>query len=276
MPEPEQPSLTAEILWHRDDPGSLFHWLDWRGGAWREPGPRPGLSQFTAMALVGPLNSAIWSLPQPESERECASIREWVDGHYAVNGPEGLAEFIDYLLEVGDRQEYQINYAPYTLNPARLASEIATLESDECGEEERNHLLRLKRVRDNEDGCNDLDLTAWDLAQAVDLAIAGRQLDWLGEADFLSRLRRAMPWRPVITGAGRSTREASMPVFPSSWGRPPSARPFWAAFARPWRAGSPPRRRWRGLGRVWIFPVRVRAIGRRCMWILPGDERLLH
>ncbi|WP_069383787.1 DUF1266 domain-containing protein [Halomonas caseinilytica] len=277
LPEPEQPSLTAEILWHRDDPGSLFHWLDWRGGAWREPGPRPGLSQFTAMALVGPLNSAIWSLPQPESERECASIREWVDGHYAVNGPEGLAEFIDYLLEVGDRQEYQINYAPYTLNPARLASEIATLESDECGEEERNHLLRLKRVRDNEDGCNDLDLTAWDLAQAVDLAIAGRQLDWLGEADFLSRLRRAHALAASHYGGWEEYARGLYAGFSFFMGETPEREAFLGGFRQAlasWLATAPP------LAGPWAsldFPgARPRHWAPMHVDTLPGDERLLH
>ncbi|MDC6668757.1 hypothetical protein OEZ84_28905, partial [Leclercia adecarboxylata] len=86
------------------------------------------------MSLVGPLNSAVWSEPQPESARECAEIREWVDSHYHLNSAEDMQEFLTYMLESGDRQEYQINYAPYTLNPERLDAEIAILESGDCAE----------------------------------------------------------------------------------------------------------------------------------------------
>ncbi|MDR5867595.1 DUF1266 domain-containing protein [Halomonas koreensis] len=278
LPEPDQPSLTAEIRWHLEDPGSLFHWLDWRaGGQWQEPGPRPTLLHFTAMALVGPLNSPAWSLPQPESERECASIREWVDGHYGLHGAEELAEFVDYLLEVGDRQEYQINYAPYTLNRARLQSEIATLESGECSEEERNHLLRLLRVRDDEDGCNELDLAAWDLAQAVDLAIAGRQLGWLDEPAFLAVLERAHALAARHYGGWEAYARGLYAGFSFFMGETPEREAFLGSFRQAlvsWLTAAPP------LAGAWAsldFPgARARHWAPMHVDTLPGESRQLH
>lgn len=191
LPEPEQTALTSDIAWHLHDPGSVFYWLDWHSGEWREPAERPSLRHFTAMALVGPLNSAVWSEPRPESAREREAVKEWVEGHYQLLGADELRGFIDYMLEAGDRQEYQINYAPYTLNRERLDAEIAILQTGESEAEERNHLLRLERVRDNEDDCNELDMTAWDIAQTVDLAIAGRELGWLESAQLARILERA-------------------------------------------------------------------------------------
>ncbi|MBB3191519.1 DUF1266 domain-containing protein [Halomonas cerina] len=277
LPEPEQPSLVLEIRWHLEDPGSLFHWLDWRGGAWQEPGPRPSLTHFTAMSLVGPLNSAAWSLPHPESERECAAIREWVDDHYGLHTATELADFIDYLLEVGDRQEYQINYAPYTLNRARLASEIATLESGECNEEERNHLLRLQRVRDDEDGCNDLDLAAWDLAQAVDLAIAGRQLDWLDEAAFRHLLERAHALAARHYGGWEEYARGLYAGFSFFMGETPEREAFLAGLRQAlvaWLCGAPP------LAGSWAsldFPgARASHWAPLHVDTLPGDSHLLH
>ncbi|MDN3556355.1 DUF1266 domain-containing protein [Halomonas maura] len=277
LPDPDQPSLVDEIRWHLDDPGSLFHWLDWRPREWQEPGPRPNLTHFTAMALVGPLNSAAWSLPQAESERECGSIREWVDSHYGLHGPAELGDFLSYLLEVGDRQEYQINYAPYTLNPGRLASEIATLESGECAEEERNHLLRLQRVRDDEDGCNDLDLAAWDLAQAVDLAIAGRQLGWLGEGDFLELLERAHGLAAQHYGGWEEYARGLYAGFSFFMGETVEREAFLAGFRQAlvsWLAAAPP------LAGPWAsldFPgARPRHWAPMHVDTLPGDGRQLH
>ncbi|WP_136247748.1 DUF1266 domain-containing protein [Halomonas borealis] len=277
LPEPDQPSLVAEIRWHQEDPGSLFRWLDGRGGEWREPGPRPSLSHFTAMALVGPLNSPAWSLPQPESERECDSIREWVDGHYGLHTAGELAEFVDYLLEAGDRQEYQINYAPYTLNQGRLASEIVTLESDECSEEERNHLLRLIRVRDGQDGCNELDMTAWDLSQAVDLAIAGRQLGWLAEADFLAFLTRAHGLAALHYGGWEEYARGLLAGFSFFMGETPEREAFLGGFREAlvsWLSAAPP------LAGAWAsldFPgARPRHWAPMHVDTLPGDGRQLH
>ncbi len=277
LPEPEQPPMVAEIRWHLEDPGSLFHWLDWRGGAWQEPGPRPTLAHFTAMALVGPLNSPAWSLPQPESERECVAIRDWVDGHYALHGEAELQEFLDYLIEVGDRQEYQINYAPYTLNHGRLASEIAILESDECSDEEGAHLLRLQRVRDNEDDCNEVDLAAWDIAQAVDLAIAGRQLGWLDEPDFLRLLERAHALAGRHYASWETYAHGLHAGFSFFMGETPERESFLAGFRHAlvaWLSGAPP------LAGAWAsldFPgARPRHWAPLHIDTLPGDSRALH
>lgn len=269
-PEAEQPPLVAEIRWHLEDPGSPFHWLDWRTGEWQEPGTRPTLSRFTAMALVGPLNSPVWSEPHRESEREAVSIRDWVDGHYGFQSRAELVEFLDFLLEVGDRQDYQVNYAPYTLNEQRLAAEIAILESGDSSEEERNHRLRLERVRDNEDGCNELDMTAWDLAQAVDLAIAGRQLGWLDAAAFGTVLERAHALAAAHYGGWEAYARGLYAGFSFFMGRC-RARCFLAGFRQAlvaWLSGAPP------LAGPWAsldFPGLGPVTGRRCISTLcPG------
>lgn len=277
LPEAEQPSLTAEVRWHLEDPGSPFHWLDWRSGEWHEPGPRPTLSRFTAMALVGPLNTPAWGDPPLESAREAVSIREWVDDHYGINGPAELREFLDFLLEAGDRQEYQINYAPYTLNTARLASEIAMLESGQCSEEDRNHLLRLHRVRDNEDGCNEADMTAWDLAQAVDLAIAGRQLGWLEPAAFGAVLERAHALAAARYSGWETYARGLYAGFSFFMGETPERETFLAGMRQAlvaWLTGAPP------LGGPWAsldFPgARPRHWAPMHIDTLPGDARVLH
>lgn len=277
LPEEGQPALVAEIRWHQEDPGSIFHWLDWQAGEWLEPGPRPSLSVFTSMALVGPLNSPAWSLPHPESEREKVSIREWVDGHYGLHGDSELVDFLDFLLEAGDRQEYQINYAPYTLNAARLASEIATLESGECSEEERTHLLRLCRVRDNEDGCNETDMAAWDIAQVVDLGIAARQLGWLGEEDFQSVLERAHALAVAHYGGWEEYARGLYAGFSFFMGETAERESFLAGFRQAlvaWLAAAPP------LAGPWAsldFPgARPRHWAPMHIDTLPGDSRTLH
>jgi hypothetical protein len=190
---PEEVSLADDIAWHLADPGSPFRWLTpSRSITWREPGVRPTLTRFTAMSLAGPLNEALWQTPQPLSPQDRADLGEWVEHQYALQGAAGLVDFLDFLAGAGDRQDYLINYAPYTLNRGRLDAEIAILESGDCADEERIHLLRLKHVRDNACHCNDQDMTAWDVAQLVDLALAGRQLDWLDEARLSHYLDAAM------------------------------------------------------------------------------------
>lgn len=277
LPEEDQPALAPEIRWHLEDPGSLFHWLDWRVDEWHEPGPRPRLSQFTALSLVGPLNSPPWSLPHRESEREAMAIREWVDGHFALHSAEELVEFVDFLLESGDRQEYQINYAPYTLNAARLASEIAILESGECSDEERTHLLRLQRVRDNEDGCNDTDLIAWDLAQAVDLAVAGRQLGWLEAGAFNKVLERAHGLAAGHYSGWEAYARGFYTGFSFFMGETPEREGFLASLRQAlvaWLSAAPP------LAGPWAsleFPgARPRHWAPMHVDTLPGDARLLH
>ncbi|MGJ8523263.1 hypothetical protein R84981_001960 [Carnimonas sp. R-84981] len=175
-----QASLAAELEWHLNDPGSVLKWVSWQGrGAFSEPGERPSLKQFTALALIGPLNAAQWTLPVKAGKRAAATLIDWLDSHYGIAQPEALVAFLDFLAESGDRQEYQINYAPYTLNPVRLESEIAILESAARSENEQVHLERLRRVMANTEGCNDYDLAAWDIAQLVDLASAGVSVGWL-------------------------------------------------------------------------------------------------
>jgi hypothetical protein len=277
LPEDGQSSLVDEIRWQAQDPGALFHWLDWSRADWQEPGVRPTLAHFAALSLVGPLNSAAWSLPQPESERECVSIREWVDDHYGIQSAEALGDFLDFLFEAGDRQEYQINYAPYTLNAARLASEIADLESGQCSEEEGGHLLRLKRVRDDEDGCNDADLAAWDIAQAVDLAIAARQLGWLDEPAFLARLEQAHRLAAAHYGGWEEFARGLYAGFSFFMGETPERETFLAGFRQAlvaWLCGAPP------LAGTWAsldFPgARPRHWAPMHIDTLPGDSRALH
>ncbi|MGQ7248188.1 DUF1266 domain-containing protein [Halomonas sp. V046] len=277
LPEPDQPPLSLEVRWHIDDPGSIFHWLSWSSATWNEPGERPSLTHFTALSLVGPLNSPAWSMPCPESDREAASIRDWIDGHYGLHSATELIDFLRFLLEAGDRQEYQINYAPYTLNAGRLNSEIATLESGDCNEEERNHLERLIRVRDNEDGCNDLDMCAWDVAQAVDLAIAGRQLGWLAAEDFVAMLEQAYGLAAEHYAGWQDYAQGLYAGFSFFMGETPEREAFLAGFRQSlvaWLSGAPP------LAGSWAsldFPgARPRHWAPLHIDTLPGDGRTLH
>ncbi|MHB0776505.1 DUF1266 domain-containing protein [Halomonas sp. WWR20] len=275
--EGEGDSLAYEIRWHLEDMGSLFHWLDWRHGAWKEPGERMSLPRFTALSLAGPLNAAIWSEPQPESGRECDEIRYWLDTHYGLHSPESLTDFLDFLLEAGDRQEYQVNYAPYTLNSARLAEEIAILESDDCDEEARIHLVRLQRVRDNDAGCNDHDMTAWDVAQVVDLATAGRQVGWLSKERFEAYLETSVSLVQVHYGDWRDYARGLYTGYAFFMGETSEREDFLASFRDAlvgWLTGAPP------LSGPWSsldFPgARPRHWAPVHIDTLPGDARTLH
>lgn len=277
LPEPEHESLAHEIAWHLEDPGSLFHWLDWRPGEWREPGPRPSLTHFTAMALAGPLNSAAWSQPQPESPREKSEIAEWVESHYQLHQADELKDFVNYMLDAGDRQEYQINYAPYTLNWQRLEEEIAIIETGECGVEERQHLARLERVRHNEDGCNTLDMAAWDIAQAVDLAIAGRQLEWLTQAQFAQVLDRVYALAAKHYSGWQAYAEGMYAGFSFFMGETPERESFLAGLRQAlvaWLCAAPL------LAGPWAsldFPGnKPRHFAPLHIDTLPGDRRTLH
>lgn len=277
LPEEGQPPLNHEIHWHRDDPGSPFHWLDWKPGDWHEPGPRPTLTRFTALSLVGPLNATAWSEPFRESAREAEAIREWVDSHYGLQDGEALRDFLTFLLQAGDRQDYQINYAPYTLNQGRLASEIAIIESGECSEEERNHLLRLRRVRDNDAGCNEIDMTAWDVAQVVDLAMAGRQLGWLGEARFAEILDDALALASQHYSGWTEYARGLYAGFAFFMAETEEREAFLASFREAlvaWLTGAPP------LAGAWSsldFPgARPRHWAPLHIDTLPGDARTLH
>ncbi|MDN6179789.1 MAG: DUF1266 domain-containing protein [Halomonas subglaciescola] len=277
LSEPEQPSLASDIAWHLNDPGSVFHWLDWHPGVWQEPAERPSLRHFTAMALVGPMNSTAWSQPQPESARECEAIRTWVEGHYQLLGADELRGFIDYMLEAGDRQEYQINYAPYTLNRERLDAEIAILKTGESEAEERNHLLRLERVRDNADDCNELDMAAWDIAQTVDLAIAGRELGWLNAAQLARILERAYALAEKHYADWQAYAEGIYAGFSFFMGETDERESFLAGLRHAlvaWRCGAPV------LAGAWAsldFPgSKPRHFAPLHVDTLPGDRRTLH
>ncbi|MGO3698475.1 MULTISPECIES: DUF1266 domain-containing protein [Halomonas] len=277
LPEPEHTSLINEIAWHLEDPGSLFYWLDWRPDAWCEPGGRPTLTHFTAMSLVGPLNSAVWSEPQPESARECADIKEWVESHYHLSSAADMQEFLTFMLEAGDRQEYQINYAPYTLNPERLEAEIAILESGDCAEEDRHHLLRLRRVQGNEDSCNDVDMAAWDIAQLVDLAIAARQLGWLESQAFAEVLDRAYHLAADHYAGWQEYAAGMYAGFSFFMGETPERDSFLAGFRQAmvaWVCGAPI------LAGPWAsldFPGnKPRHFAPLHIDTLPGDSRTLH
>ncbi|WP_445619031.1 DUF1266 domain-containing protein [Kushneria sp. Sum13] len=187
-----QESLVEDIEWHRHDPGSPFHWLTAPTGFQKEPGRRPPLSRFTALSLSGPLNAVLWGEPDRQYGVQASEIRDWLDSHYGLGGTASLIRFLDFLVEAGDRQEYLINYGPYTLNQRRLRQEIAVLESAERSEDEGVHLERLRRVLKNDHHCNDIDMAAWDIAQLVDLAAAGRQLGWLSAEKFHHYLDQAL------------------------------------------------------------------------------------
>ncbi|WP_106477287.1 DUF1266 domain-containing protein [Phytohalomonas tamaricis] len=277
LPDSENDSLVADILWHLDDPGSLFHWLDWHVAGWEEPGPRPSLSTFTALALVGPLNAPVWAEPMPQAGKQDEEIREWLDSHYALHTPHSLKSFLDFFIEAGDRQEYQINYAPYTLNKRRLEEEIAILESGNRSEDEQVHLERLRRVRDNDTHCNDTDMAAWDIAQLVDLAVAGRQLDWLTPEEFHAYLEHALAltrrhyggWHEYARGlyTGYAFFMMDMPD------RARILHEFRQAL-KSWLSGAPP------LSGAWSTLDFPGALASR--WppvhidMLPGDARTLH
>ncbi|MBZ9560068.1 MULTISPECIES: DUF1266 domain-containing protein [unclassified Modicisalibacter] len=277
LPELPDDSLVHEIRWHRDDPGSPFHWLDWRQTAWQEPGPRPTLSRFTALALAGPLNAGVWAEPQPEGHVEREAVRQWLDSQYGLHSAAELDDFLSFLLEAGDRQEYQINYAPYTLNASRLEEEIAILESGECDEDSRNHLLRLKRVRDNDAGCNEADMTAWDIAQAVDIAVAGRSLDWLGRDAFGGILDAALGIAQRHYGNWRDYALGLYAGFSFFMGETDEREALLDNFRQAlvaWLSGAPP------LAGCWAsldFPgARPRHWAPMHIDTLPGDARTLH
>ncbi|GAA3900763.1 hypothetical protein GCM10022228_09180 [Halomonas cibimaris] len=277
LPEPDQAGLCHDIAWHLHDPGSVFHWVDWQPGAWCEPHPRPSLRHFTAMALVGPLNSTTWRQPSPESRREREALVAWMEEHYQLHSADELRGFIDYMLEAGDRQDYQINYAPYTLNRERLEEEIAISQTGASPLEERHHVLRLKRVRDNEDGCNERDMAAWDIAQTVDLAIAGRELGWLDARGLTEVLERAYVLAENHYGGWQEYADGLYAGFSFFMGETDERESFLAGLRHAlvaWCCGAPV------LAGVWAsldFPgSRPRHFAPLHIDTLPGDRQTLH
>ncbi len=151
------------------------------------------------------------------------------------------------------------------------------LESGDCSEEDRNHLLRLQRVRDNTDGCNELDMTAWDVAQAVDLAIAGRQLGWLDDDAFSRVLERAHGLAAAHYGSWTAYASGLYAGFSFFMGETPEREAFLGSFRQAlvaWLSGAPP------LTGPWAsldFPgARPRHWAPMHIDTLPGDVKTLH
>ena len=141
----------------------------------------------------------------------------------------------------------------------------------------RQHLLRLQRVRDNEDGCNDTDLTAWDLAQAVDLAIAARQLGWLSAEAFDGLLERAHGLAAAHYSGWDAYARGFYAGFSFFMGETPEREGFLAGLRQAlvaWLSAAPP------LAGPWAsleFPgARPRHWAPMHIDTLPGDARLLH
>lgn len=194
----EEKPLQSELNWHLQDPGSLFRFLPWKRPPARftEPGKPVSEADLAIMNLVGPLTGIHWSWPEklPAWPRE--ELKNLLQDTHLFQDGDDLKDFLNHLLHAGDRQEYLIAFSPFTLNPARLDVEIDTHEQEERDEEQEAYYQRLLRVKSNALGINDVDLTAWDMVQLVDLAVAGYQLDWLNDEELQEWLARV---RQLIT-----------------------------------------------------------------------------
>lgn len=195
--EEERP-LMAELEWHRQDPGSLFRFFPWRRPPARltEPGKAVSEADLATLNLVGPLTGIHWSWPERLPDHAAQELKGLLQETHLFQKPDDLIDFLSHLYHAGDRQEYLIAYAPLTLNAKRLEDEIDSLVQDESRDEDQEvHYQRLLRVQANALGVNDVDLTAWDMAQLVDLAVAGYQLGWLDDAqlhEWLARVREQL------------------------------------------------------------------------------------
>lgn len=189
----EDKPLLAELDWHLKDPGSLFRFLPWKRPPQRftEPGRAVSETDLATLNLVGPLTGIHWAWPEklPEGHRD--ELKHLLQDTHLFQDAADLKDYLDHLLHAGDRQEYLIAFAPFTLNASRLDVEIEIQEQGERDEDQEAYYQRLLRVKHNALGINDVDLTAWDMVQLVDLAVAGYQLDWLDDDELLSWLARA-------------------------------------------------------------------------------------
>ncbi|SFB78869.1 Protein of unknown function [Marinospirillum celere] len=191
----EEKPLLAELAWHLKDPGSLFRFLPWKRPPVRftEPGKAVSEADLATLNLVGPLTGIHWSWPEKLPQHPRQELRNLLQETHLFQDAEDLTDFLNHLLLAGDRQEYMIAFSPFTLNSERLDMEIEIQEQDERDEEQEAYYQRLLRVKNNALGINDLDLTAWDMAQLVDLAVAGYQVDWLDEEalqQWLAKVRK--------------------------------------------------------------------------------------
>ncbi|WP_404418075.1 YbeU/YbeR family protein [Marinospirillum sp.] len=190
----EERPLLAELSWHLQDPGSLFRFLPWKRPPARftEPGKPVSEADLATLNLVGPLTGLHWSWPEKLPQHPRQELKSLLQDTHLFQDADDLKDFLNHLLLAGDRQEYMIAFSPFTLNSERLDMEIEAQEQDDRDEEQEAYYQRLLRVKNNALGINDLDLTAWDMVQLVDLAVAGYQLDWLSEKElqeWLARIR---------------------------------------------------------------------------------------
>ncbi len=120
-------------------------------------------------------------------------------------------------------------------------------------------------------------MTAWDVAQAVDLAIAARQLNWLDEAAFAAALERAMRLAGEHYGGWSAYARGLYTGFSFFMGETEERADFLASFREAlvaWLTGAPP------LAGAWAsldFPgARPRHWAPMHIDTLPGDARTLH
>ncbi|MDR9469201.1 YbeU/YbeR family protein [Marinospirillum sp.] len=191
----EERPLLAELNWHLQDPGSLFRFLPWKRPPARftEPGKPVSEADLATLNLVGPLTGLHWSWPEKLPQHPRQELKSLLQDTHLFQDADDLKDFLNHLLLAGDRQEYMIAFSPFTLNSERLDMEIEAQEQDDRDEEQEAYYQRLLRVKNNALGINDLDLTAWDMVQLVDLAVAGYQLDWLSEKElqeWLAKIRQ--------------------------------------------------------------------------------------
>jgi len=190
----EERPLLAELSWHLNDSGSLFRFLPWKRPPARftEPGKPVSEADLATLNLVGPLTGLHWSWPEKLPQHPRQELKSLLQDTHLFQDADDLKDFLNHLLLAGDRQEYMIAFSPFTLNSERLDMEIEAQEQDDRDEEQEAYYQRLLRVKNNALGINDLDLTAWDMVQLVDLAVAGYQLDWLSEKElqeWLAKIR---------------------------------------------------------------------------------------
>lgn len=191
----EEKPLLSELAWHLKDPGSLFHFIPWKRPAvsFIEPGKPVSEADLATLNLVGSLTGIHWSWPEKLPAWPRDELKNLLQDTHLFQTGDDLIDYLHHLLHAGDRQEYLIAFSPFTLNEARLDMEIETHEQEERDEEQEAYYQRLLRVKHNSLGINDVDLTAWDMVQLVDLAVAGYQLDWLDDAqlrEWLAKVRK--------------------------------------------------------------------------------------
>ncbi|GLR62607.1 YbeU/YbeR family protein [Marinospirillum insulare] len=195
--EDEKP-LLIELDWHLKDPGSLFRFIPWKRPpvSFTEPGKPVSEADLATLNLVGPLTGIHWSWPEKLPAWPAQELKSLLQDTHLFQTADDLIDYLNHLYHAGDRQEYLIAFSPFTLNEARLDAEIETHAIEERDEEQEAYYQRLLRVKHNSLGINDVDLTAWDMVQLVDLAVAGYQLNWLDDDQLHAWLAKV---RDLIT-----------------------------------------------------------------------------